>query len=35
MILVPDDEYVTAIEKLETAGFTRGVPNRAPPPEII
>lgn len=35
MILVPDEDYTKAIEKLESAGFTRSVPDRAPPPEIV
>ncbi|KAB8067023.1 hypothetical protein BDV29DRAFT_115815 [Aspergillus leporis] len=35
MIVVQDDDYTPAIERLESAGFNRSVPNRAPPPEII
>lgn len=35
MIVVADNEYPTAIKKLESAGFVRSVPNRAPPPEIM
>ncbi|OQE07835.1 hypothetical protein PENVUL_c012G07424 [Penicillium vulpinum] len=35
MVVVRDDDYTDAIERLESAGFDRSVPNRAPPPEII
>ncbi|KAJ9201244.1 hypothetical protein DTO021D3_6150 [Paecilomyces variotii] len=35
MIVVQDDEYTAAIERLESAGFCRSVPNRVPPPEIM
>ncbi|CAG8889947.1 unnamed protein product [Penicillium egyptiacum] len=35
MIVVQDDDYRAAIERLERAGFNRTVPNRAPPPEIM
>jgi hypothetical protein len=35
MVVVQDDDYTDAIERLESAGFNRSVPNRAPPPEIM
>jgi hypothetical protein len=35
MVVVRDDDYIDAIERLESAGFDRSVPNRAPPPEIM
>lgn len=35
MIVVQDNDYTAAIEKLESAGFKRSVPNRTPPPEIM
>ncbi|KAJ6180133.1 hypothetical protein N7519_010594 [Penicillium mononematosum] len=35
MIVVQDDDYTAAIERLERAGFDRTVPNRAPAPEIM
>ncbi|KAJ8061414.1 hypothetical protein OCU04_009235 [Sclerotinia nivalis] len=35
MIVVRDDDYTAAIEKLERAGFDRSIPNRAPAPEIM
>ncbi|KAE8352271.1 hypothetical protein BDV28DRAFT_158026 [Aspergillus coremiiformis] len=35
MIVVQDEDYTAAIERLEKAGFHRSVPNRAPPPEIM
>lgn len=35
MVVVQDNDYTAAIEKLESAGFARSVPNRAPPPEIM
>ena len=35
MIVVQDDDYAATIERLESAGFYRSVPNRAPPPEVI
>ena len=35
MVVVRDDDYIDAIKRLESAGFDRSVPNRAPPPEII
>ncbi|KAJ5210088.1 hypothetical protein N7491_009900 [Penicillium cf. griseofulvum] len=35
MIVVQDDDYTATIERLESAGFYRSVPNRAPPPEIM
>lgn len=34
-MVVQDDDYATAIEKVKTAGFTPTVPNRRPPPEIM
>jgi hypothetical protein len=35
MIVVQDDDYTAAIERLESAGFYRSVPNRVPPPEVM
>ncbi|KAL4942563.1 hypothetical protein BDV06DRAFT_162002 [Aspergillus oleicola] len=35
MIVVQDDDYADAIEKLESAGFGRSIPKRSPPPEIM
>jgi hypothetical protein len=35
MVVVQDDDYTDAIERLESAGFDRSVPNRTPPPEIM
>lgn len=35
MVVVQDDDFLDAIERLESAGFHRSVPNRAPPPEIM
>ena len=35
MVVVQEDDYTAAIERLESAGFYRGAPNRAPPPEIV
>ncbi|KAL4900890.1 hypothetical protein BDW74DRAFT_182220 [Aspergillus multicolor] len=35
VLVVRDDDYEPAIEKLESAGFTRSVLDRAPPPEIM
>ncbi|KKK22387.1 hypothetical protein ARAM_002225 [Aspergillus rambellii] len=35
MIVVQDDDYTAAIERLEGAGFSQSVPNRAPPPEVM
>lgn len=30
-----DNDYTAATEKLESAGFARSSPNRAPPPEVM
>lgn len=35
MIVVRDDDYSDAIERLESGGFHRSVPDRSPPPEIM
>ncbi|KAB8257984.1 hypothetical protein BDV32DRAFT_139962 [Aspergillus pseudonomiae] len=35
MVVVQDNDYTAAIEKLEGAGFNRNVPNRTPAPEIM
>lgn len=35
MIIVLDNDYTAAIEKLEQAGFLRNKPNRDPAPEIL
>ncbi|KAL4861899.1 hypothetical protein BDV12DRAFT_190773 [Aspergillus spectabilis] len=35
MVVVQDNDYTDAIERLESAGFDRSVPNRAAPPEIM
>ncbi|KAL4784316.1 hypothetical protein BJX76DRAFT_357164 [Aspergillus varians] len=35
MVVVQDDDYTDAIQRLESAGFNRSVPNRAPPLEIM
>ncbi|OAX80722.1 hypothetical protein ACJ72_04943 [Emergomyces africanus] len=35
MVVVQDDDYMAAIEKLENAGFTRSIPNRTPPLEVM
>ncbi|PLB52187.1 hypothetical protein P170DRAFT_444229 [Aspergillus steynii IBT 23096] len=35
IIVVQDDDYPAAIARLESAGFTRSVPNRTPAPEIM
>lgn len=35
MIVARDDDYSDAIERLESAGFHRSVPDRSPPPEIM
>ncbi|GKZ24618.1 hypothetical protein AbraIFM66951_012022 [Aspergillus brasiliensis] len=35
MMVVRDDDYAAAIEKLERAGFTKSAPNRTPCPEIM
>lgn len=35
MIVVRDDDYTAAIEKLKSAGFAQGFVNRNPPPEIM
>jgi hypothetical protein len=35
MVVVQDDDYTTAVEKLKNAGFILSVPNRTPPPEIM
>ncbi|CAG7995511.1 unnamed protein product [Penicillium salamii] len=35
MIVVRDEDYAASIGKFESAGFQRGVPNRAPPPEVL
>lgn len=35
MVVVRDDNFSDAIERLESAGFRRSVSNRAPPPEIM
>ncbi|QSS65087.1 hypothetical protein I7I51_05928, partial [Histoplasma capsulatum] len=35
MVVVQDDDYTVAIEKLENAGFTRTIPNRTPPLEVM
>ncbi|KKZ65626.1 hypothetical protein EMCG_08533 [[Emmonsia] crescens] len=35
MVVVQDNDYTAAIEKLVNAGFTQSVPNRTPPPEIM
>jgi len=35
MIVVQDDDYTDAIEKLENAGFIRSIPIRGTAPEIM
>ncbi|EEH09396.1 conserved hypothetical protein [Histoplasma capsulatum G186AR] len=35
MVVVQDEDYTVAIEKFENAGFTRSIPNRTPPPEVM
>ncbi|OJD17309.1 hypothetical protein AJ78_02597 [Emergomyces pasteurianus Ep9510] len=35
MVVVQDDDYTVAIEKLENAGFARSIPNRTPPLEVM
>lgn len=35
MVVVQDNDYTAAIDKLESAGFAQTSPNRAPPPEIM
>lgn len=35
MVVVHNDDYADAIKRLESAGFSRSVPKRDPPPEIM
>lgn len=35
MIVVHDNDFTAAVEKLESAGFSRSAPDRRPPPEIM
>ncbi|QSS50882.1 hypothetical protein I7I53_06061 [Histoplasma capsulatum var. duboisii H88] len=35
MVVVQDEDYTVAIEKFENAGFTRSIPNRTPPLEVM
>jgi hypothetical protein len=35
MVVVHDDDYTAAIEKLKSAGLIPSFPNRTPPPEIM
>lgn len=35
MVVVEDDDYADAIERLESAGYSRSSPKRDPLPEIM